>query len=214
MSIQITNTEIQNYIIKLSSHLCPELEELEKETYASIPMPNMLSGKEQGKFLYQFVSALNPKNVLELGTYTGYSAICMALGMQSDSKLITLDVNEEIAHLPRKYFDKLNLTHLIDYRLEKALDYIPTIDDNSLDLVFIDADKSNYPNYARLLKAKIRQGGFILIDNILWHGDVLNEKPDNRTKAILETTKLMFEDSDFHCTILPLRDGILIGKKI
>jgi caffeoyl-CoA O-methyltransferase len=211
--MEIVNKNIENYITNLSSHLCPELEELEKETYASIPMPNMLSGMEQGMFLYQFVSALNPKNVLELGTYTGYSAICMALGMTEDSILTTLDVNEDIAYLARKYFEKLNLISRIDFKIIKALEYIETIEDDSLDLVFIDADKSNYPAYFRNLKPKVRSGGFILVDNILWHGDVLNEKPDNRTKAILETTKLMFEDSDFHCTILPLRDGILMGRK-
>jgi caffeoyl-CoA O-methyltransferase len=211
--MEIVNKKIEDYISNLTSHLCLELEELERETYASIPMPNMLSGKEQGMFLYQFVSALNPKLVLELGTYTGYSAICMALGMSDDSKLVTLDVNEEIAHLPRKYFEKLNLQNKIDFKITKALDYIETIDDDSLDLVFIDADKSNYPNYFRNLKSKVRSGGFILVDNILWHGDVLNEKPDNRTKAILETTKLMFQDNNFLCSILPLRDGILVGKK-
>lgn len=211
--MEIVNKQIENYISNFTSHLRPELEELERETFENIPMPNMLSGKEQGMFLYQFVSALNPQNVLELGTYTGYSAICMALGMSENSKLTTLDVNEDIAHLPRKYFDKLGLQNRIDFKIMKGLDYIEMIENESLDLVFIDADKSNYPHYARILKSKIRKGGFILIDNILWHGDVLNEKPDNRTKAILETTKIMFEDTDFDCSILPLRDGILVGKK-
>lgn len=211
--MHITQPEIQSYISNLTAHLCPELEELEKETYASIPMPNMLSGKEQGMFLHQFVSALNPKLVVELGTYTGYSAICMALAMSKDSKLITLDVNEEISHLPKKYFQKLHLENLIEYRLEEALPFCETLGDNSVDLAFIDADKANYPNYFHCLKNKIRPGGFILVDNILWSGQVLDEKPDNRTNAILQTTNAMFTESGWKCSILPLRDGVLIGKK-
>ena len=211
--MHITQPEIQSYISNLTVHLCPELEELEKETYASIPMPNMLSGKEQGMFLHQFISALNPKLVVELGTYTGYSAICMALAMSEDSKLITLDVNEEISHLPKKYFQKLNLENHIEYRLEEALPFCESLMDNSVDLAFIDADKANYPNYFHCLKNKIRSGGFILVDNILWSGQVLDEKPDNRTKAILKITEAMVTESGWKCSILPLRDGVLIGKR-
>lgn len=211
--MHITHPDIQSYISNLTAHLCPELEELEKETYASIPMPNMLSGKEQGMFLHQFVSALNPKLVVELGTYTGYSAICIALAMSEHSKLITLDVNEEISHLPKKYFQKLHLENLIEYRLEEALPFCETLGDNSVDLAFIDADKANYPNYFHCLKNKIRPDGFILVDNILWSGQVLDAKPDNRTKAILQTTNAMFTESGWKCSILPLRDGVLIGKK-
>ena len=212
--MHITHPEIQSYISNLTAHLCPELEELEKETYASIPMPNMLSGKEQGMFLHQFVSALNPRLVVELGTYTGYSAICMALAMSDNSKLITLDVNEEISHLPKKYFQKLNLENRIEYRLEEALPFCESLADHSVDLAFIDADKANYPNYFHCLKNKIRTGGFILVDNILWSGRVLDEKPDNRTKAILKTTEAMFTESGWKCSILPLRDGVLIGRKM
>lgn len=190
-----------------------ELEELEKETFASIPMPNMLSGKEQGMFLYHFVSALKPQKVLELGTYTGYSAICMALGMHSPAQLVTLDVNEDIAYLARKYFQLLKLEHIIDYRLEEALPFCHALENKSLDLVFIDADKSNYPNYFEVLKHKVRSGGYILVDNILWSGQVIDTKPDNRTKAILKITELMFEDPDWQCNILPIRDGILMGRK-
>ena len=211
--MHITQPEIQSYISNLTVHLCPELEELEKETYASIPMPNMLSGKEQGMFLHQFVSALNPRLVVELGTYTGYSAICMALAMSEESALITLDVNEEISHLPKKYFQKLNLENRIEYRLEEALPFCESLADNSIDLAFIDADKANYPNYFHCLKNKIRSGGFILVDNILWSGQVLDEKPDNRTKAILKITEAMVTESGWKCSILPLRDGVLIGKR-
>lgn len=212
--MNITHPEIQNYISNLSPHLCIELEELERETQASIPMSQMLSGKEQGMFLHQFVAALNPSKVLELGTYTGYSAICMALAMKRDSRLITLDVNEEISHLPKKYFEKLNLQHIIDYRLTEALPFCEQLQNDTIDLAFIDADKRNYPHYFDILKSKVKPNGFILVDNILWHGDVLSPKPDNRTKAILETTNKMFRDQDWQCTILPLRDGILMGRRV
>jgi predicted O-methyltransferase YrrM len=211
--MHITHPDIQSYISQKMDHLCPELEELEKETFSSIPMPNMLSGKEQGMFLYHFISALNPQKVLELGTYTGYSTICMALGMHSTSQLVTIDVNEDIAYLARKYFQLLKLEHIIDYRLEEALPFCHALENDSLDLVFIDADKSNYPNYFEALKHKVRPKGYILVDNILWSGQVLNEKPDNRTKAILKTTEIMFDDIDWHCNVLPIRDGILMGRK-
>lgn len=212
--MSITQPDIQNYISNLVSHICPELEELERETYASIPMPNMLSGKEQGMFLHHFVAAHKPKIILELGTYTGYSAICMALALVGESKLITLDINEEIAFLPRKYFQQLHLENKIEYRLESALPYCQSLDRDSIDMVFIDADKSNYPHYFSALKDKVKLGGFILVDNILWHGQVLDEKPDNRTKSILKITRDMFENPDWQCQILPIRDGILIGRRV
>jgi predicted O-methyltransferase YrrM len=137
----------------------------------------------------------------------------MALGMHSTSQLVTIDVNEDIAYLARKYFQLLKLEHIIDYRLEEALPFCHALENDSLDLVFIDADKSNYPNYFEVLKHKVRPKGYILVDNILWSGQVLNEKPDNRTKAILKTTEIMFDDIDWHCNILPIRDGILMGRK-
>lgn len=211
--MHITHPEIQTYISDRMHHLCPELEELERETFASVPMPNMLSGKEQGMFLFQFVSALKPSLIVELGTYTGYSAICMAMAMPENAKLITLDVNAAIAYIPKKYFQLLHLENKIEYRLEEALPFCETLENDSVDLAFIDADKANYPNYFQCLRDKIRPGGYILVDNVLWSGQVLDENPDNRTKAILKITDAMFADTAWKCTILPVRDGILVGRK-
>lgn len=212
--MEIINDSIQTYINSYSRHLSPELEALERETYQKVLMPHMISGKDQGTFLYQFSAALKPSLVLELGTFTGYSAICMAMGMSANSKLITLDINEEIAYLPKKYFELCGLNERIEFKHTKALDYIETIKDNSLDLVFIDADKKNYPLYFETLKPKLKSGGYILVDNVLWHGKVLDENTTNKdTLAIKEMTKRMFEDKDFVCSIVPIRDGILVGRK-
>lgn len=212
--MHITHPDIEAYIAQYSKHLTPELEDLERETFLKVLLPNMLSGKEQGRFLYQFTKALNPKLALELGTYTGYSAICIALGMADDSKLITLDINEDIAWLPRKYFERCGLEERIHYILMPAIAYISSIEDNNLDMVFVDADKQNYPQYYQSLKPKLKKGGYLLIDNVLWNGRVLDSVTPNRdTLAIQEMTKLLFNDSDFICSILPLRDGILIAQK-
>lgn len=212
--MDILHKEIQRYIDTYSTHLSPELEALERETYQKVLLPNMISGKDQGTFLYQFVAALKPNLVLELGTFTGYSAISMAMGMDKGSKLITLDINEEISYLPKKYFALCGVQDRIVYRIENAQTYIQTIQEDSLDLIFIDADKKNYPFYFEVLKPKLKSGGYILVDNVLWHGKVIEENITNKdTLAIIQMTKMMFEDKDFQCSIIPIRDGILIARK-
>ena len=211
--MNITNPEIESYITGLCSHLRPELEALERETYQKVLLPNMISGNMQGRFLYQLTAALNPQNCLELGTFTGYSAICIALGLRDKALLTTLDVNEEIAHIPRKYFEKLNLQDKIDFRIVSAIDYCPMMDDNSLDLVFIDADKKNYPLYFEILKPKLRSGGFLLVDNVLWHGKVIKPNPNKDTLAIMKLNQMVFSDIDFETSIVPIRDGILMARK-
>ncbi len=210
----IVNKNIENYISNLTAHLIPELEDLERETYQKVLLPHMISGKEQGVFLNQFTAALKPRKVLELGTFTGYSAICMALAMSDNSQLTTLDINEEISYLPRKYFELCGVSNKIIYNIIPALDYISTLEKNSIDMIFIDADKKNYPIYFEKLKSKLKPGGYILVDNVLWHGKILDDlNTDSNTTAIRELTSKMFADNDFICSILPLRDGILIGKK-
>ena len=212
--MEILHKEIQRYIDSYSTHLSPELEALERETYQKVLLPNMISGKDQGTFLYQFVAALKPNLVLELGTFTGYSAISMAMGMDEGSKLITLDINEEISYLPKKYFKLCGLENIIDYHITPALNYIDQLENQSLDMVFIDADKKNYPQYFAQLKSKLKSGGFILVDNVLWHGKVIEENITNKdTLAIIQMTKMMFEDKDFVCSIVPIRDGILVARK-
>ncbi|MFY7861485.1 MAG: O-methyltransferase [Chitinophagales bacterium] len=212
--MEIIHPEIQEYIRRYSQHIRPELEELERETYLKVMLPQMISGAEQGTFLYQFTAALNPKLVVELGTFTGYSAICMAAAMQEGAKLVTLDVNQDIAHIPIKYFEKCNLDGIIDFQLVPGLDYLPAVQDESIDLLFMDADKKNYPKYFQIADSKMKSGGFILVDNILWNGRVTQKEGMNSdTQAIVEVTKMIMNHSQYCTTILPIRDGILMARK-
>jgi|688.fasta_scaffold40429_6 predicted O-methyltransferase YrrM len=212
--MDIIDPNIQEYLSAHSRHLTPELEELERQTYLRVLLPNMISGKEQGAFLNIFFGALKPKLALEIGTFTGYSAISMALAMDEDAKLITMDINVELEPLVREYIAKSGLEHRIDYRLGDAMQMIDSIEDHSLDVVFIDADKRNYPHYAQKLKLKLKKEGILLIDNVLWHGKVVQEIPNKDTQAILDTNKMVFEDLDYITSIVPLRDGILMARKI
>lgn len=212
--MEIIDSNIQDYLSSHSRHLTPELEELERQTYLRVLLPNMISGKEQGAFLNLFFGALKPKLALEIGTFTGYSAISMALAMNDNAKLITMDINEELEPLVREFIGKSGLEHKIDYRLGDAMQMIDSIADNSLDVVFIDADKRNYPNYVLKLKPKLKKEGILMIDNVLWHGKVVLENPNKDTQAILDTNKMVFKDLDFITSIVPIRDGILIARKI
>lgn len=212
--MEIIHSNIQDYLSAHSRHLTPELEELERQTYLSVLLPNMISGKEQGTFLNLFFGALKPKLALEIGTFTGYSAISMALAMDNDATLITMDINEELEELVREFISKSGLEDKIDYRIGDALHMIDSIEDNTLDIVFIDADKRNYPNYVNKLKQKLKKEGILMIDNVLWHGKVVLENPNKDTQAIIDTNKMVFDDLDFITSIVPIRDGILIARKI
>jgi predicted O-methyltransferase YrrM len=212
--MEIIHSNIQDYLSAHSRHLTPELEELERQTYLSVLLPNMISGKEQGTFLNLFFGALKPKLALEIGTFTGYSAISMALAMDNDATLITMDINEELEELVREFISKSGLKDKIDYRIGDALHMIDSIEDNTLDIVFIDADKRNYPNYVNKLKQKLKKEGILMIDNVLWHGKVVLENPNKDTQAIIDTNKMVFDDLDFITSIVPIRDGILIARKI
>jgi predicted O-methyltransferase YrrM len=212
--MDIIDPNIQEYLSAHSRHLTPELKELERQTYLKVLLPNMISGKEQGAFLNIFFGALKPKLALEIGTFTGYSAISMALALDDDAKLITMDINAELEPLVREFISKSELEHKIDYRLGDAMQMIDSIADDSLDFVFIDADKRNYPNYVLKLKPKLKKEGILMIDNVLWHGKVVMENPNKDTQAIIDTNKMVFEDSDFITSIVPIRDGILMARKI
>ena len=154
---------------------------------------------------------IRPKRVLEIGTYTGYSALCFAEGLADDGKIITIDINEELESRVRQYFAPWS--NKIDYRIGNALDIIPTLDE-IFDLVFIDADKRNYENYFDLVIDRVRPGGYLLADNVLWSGKVLDEKPDADTKAILYFNKKIHEDSRVENVLLPVRDGIMMIRKL
>ena len=197
-------------------HTSPEsdlLKKISRDTHARVMMPRMLSGHLQGKFLSMISKMIRPKTILEIGTYTGYSTICLAEGLASGGKLITLDINEELESKVRGYFKEAALENVIDYRIANAIKLIPELQ-VSFDLVFIDADKENYSSYFDLVINKVASGGYILADNVLWSGKVLDTKPDKDTRAILEFNKKVQEDSRVENVLVPIRDGILLMRKV
>lgn len=206
--------KLDEYIVEHSETEPELLQQLTRETYQKVLQPIMLSGPYQGRVLSIIAKLVNPKTILELGTFTGYSTICLAEGLHTEGTLHTIDVNEELVDLQRKYFDKSGFGHQIKQHTGNALDIIPQIN-TSFDLIFIDADKPNYSNYFNLIIDKLNPGGVILSDNVLWHGKVveqLNPK-DSSTKAVLEYNKLLKNDDRIETVVLPIRDGLTISRK-
>ena len=192
------------------------LKHITRETNAKVLMPRMLSGKLQGKLLELFTKMLNPKVILEIGTYTGYSGICMARGLGEKGKLITLDINDELEPMVRGFFERSGLSAKIDYRLGNALETIPQLEGN-FDMVFIDADKFNYINYYNLVVDRVNTGGIILADNVLWSGKILVEpgkKTDKDTQALLDYNQMVQNDPRVENILLPIRDGIMMARKL
>ncbi len=206
--------DIQKYVEEHSDNESELLEALSRETHTKVMMPRMLSGHLQGRVLSMLAHMIKPKCILEIGTYTGYSAICMAEGLAEGGKLITLDINEELESMVRSYFEKAGVTNQIDFRIGNAMELIPELEEN-LDLVFIDADKKNYTNYYNLVFDKVRSGGFIIADNVLWSGKVVKteKKIDKDTQAILDFNRLVQEDSRVENVLFPIRDGLLVIRK-
>ncbi|MDX8572523.1 O-methyltransferase [Elizabethkingia sp. HX QKY] len=206
--------EIERYLEDNASAEPDILKRLRKETFQKTTQPHMISGYLQGRFLSILSHILNPKNVLEIGTFTGYATLSMAEGLAEDGKIYTLDKNEDLAYLPQKYFDESEYSARIEFILGDAKEEIKKLD-VTFDLVFIDADKENYTAYIELIKPKLRKGGVVLIDNVLWYGKVIEENPkDKSTQQIKLVNKIVTEDPDFENVILPLRDGVhLIRKK-
>lgn len=189
------------------------LKRLDRETHAQILQPRMLSGHLQGRFLALISSLIQPKLILEIGTYTGYSALCLAEGLVPTGKIITLDVNEELERFTRSFFDQSTLGPQIDYRIVDAKEEIPLIQEE-IDLVFIDADKRNYALYFDLVVDKVRKGGLIIVDNVLWSGKVVEESAkDKSTQALRDFNQKCLDDVRVENLLLPLRDGLLILKK-
>ncbi len=206
--------DIDQYTVKHSSAEPELLQKLNRETHQKILQPRMLSGHYQGRVLSMLTKLINPKNILELGTYTGYSALCMAEGMQADGVLHTIDKNEELFDFQRKYFDKSSWAKQIIQHLGEAKQIIPRLDLN-FDLVFLDADKSNYLTYFELIVPKLNSGGVILTDNVLWSGKVtkaLNPN-DEDTRVLLAYNKKVNEDPRVESVMLPIRDGLTITRK-
>ena len=207
---------LDDYVVKHSENEPELLQQLNRETYQKILQPRMLSGHYQGRLLSIISKLVNPKNILEIGTYTGYSALCLAEGIQENGELHTIDVNEELVDFQRKYFDKSGYGNQIHQHLGNALDIIPKLD-VTFDLVFIDADKENYSNYFNAIIDTLNTGGIILSDNVLWSGKVLDtnfKKDDKATPALIEYNSLLKNDERIETVVLPIRDGLTISRKL
>lgn len=209
------STELEKYLENHSSPVNELLVELRRETYQKTTQPHMLSGDYQGQFLSIISRLIQPKTILEIGTFTGYSALCLAEGMAKDGKLITIDRNEELMYLPKKYFDESPYADQIDFKIGNALDVLDELKDEIYDLVFIDADKSNYINYYEKVIGQVRKGGVLLVDNVLWYGKVLEEaKPNDKdTQVLKEFNDKVAKDDRVEVVILPIRDGISLIRK-
>ncbi|MEQ3665361.1 MULTISPECIES: O-methyltransferase [unclassified Olleya] len=207
--------KLDDYVVAHSQDEPELLQQLTRETYQKILQPIMLSGPYQGRVLSMISKLIRPKSVLELGTFTGYATLCLAEGLHPEGEIHTIDVNEELEDFQRKYFDKSEFGQQIHQHLGSAIDILPKLD-KSFDLVFIDADKPNYVNYFHLIIDKLRPGGIILSDNVLWHGKVVEpvDPKDVSTNAVLEFNTLLKEDPRIETVLLPIRDGLTISRKI
>ena len=212
--INFIDENILNYSISKSEKESKLLNDLYRETYLKVLNPRMISGHYQGRILSLISKIVSPKKILEIGTYTGYSAICLCEGMDKDGILHTIDNNKELVEIQNKYFKKANLTNKIVQHSGDAKNIIPSIDEE-FDIVFIDADKESYPEYYDLIINKVRSGGIIIADNILWSGKILEkvEKDDQATKSIIEFNNKIIEDDRVKNIILPIRDGLNIVRK-
>ncbi|MDT0675765.1 O-methyltransferase [Autumnicola musiva] len=206
--------DIDNYIVKHSQQEPELLSRLNRETHQKILQPRMLSGHYQGRVLSLLSKIIRPENILEIGTYTGYSALCLAEGLTEDGILHTIDVNEELFDFQQKYFNASPYKANIKQYVGNALEIIPTIE-SCFDLVFIDADKPNYPEYFNIIIDKLNPGGVILSDNVLWSGKIVKDvSPDDEsTRALLKYNKLLATDDRIETVILPIRDGLTLSRK-
>lgn len=207
--------ELEDYAANHSANEPALLEALNRETHQKILQPRMLSGHFQGRVLSMISKLVNPKAILEIGTYTGYATLCLAEGLQNGGTLDTMDNNEELYDFQRKYFDKSQWAGQITQHLGNALDMIPALD-KKFDLVFIDADKENYPNYWNLVVPMMNRGGIILSDNVLWSGKVLEpvKANDKSTRVLLDYNKMVNEDPRVETVLLPIRDGLTVSRVV
>ncbi|HMO79821.1 MAG TPA: class I SAM-dependent methyltransferase [Pyrinomonadaceae bacterium] len=188
------------------------LRELREFCYENYENSSMLSGFFQGRVLSMISHMVRPRVVLEIGTYLGYSALCLAEGLDEDGKVITLDIQEDTNRVAKSFVERTKYAESIDFHLGNALEIIPALKE-MLDLVFIDADKTNYSNYYRLVFEKLRSGGFIIADNVLWSGRVLDENKDEDTQALHDFNQMILADNRVENILLPIRDGLMVARK-
>jgi predicted O-methyltransferase YrrM len=213
--MEFLSEKLEDYVNKHTQEEPQLLQQLNKETWQKIMVPRMLSGHFQGRVLSMISKLIRPKTILEIGTYTGYSALCLAEGMRKNGVLHTIDHNEELVSIQKKYFDKSDFKNNILRHLGNAIEIIPEIKEN-FDLVFIDADKSNYINYFNVIIGKMNSGGVILSDNVLWSGKVVEPVNSNDidTITLIEYNNLLINDRRIETVLLPIRDGLTISRVI
>lgn len=210
---------LDDYIVQHSQDEPQILKDLTRETYQKVLQPIMLSGPYQGRVLSIISHLVAPQRVLEIGTFTGYSALSLAEGMPDSSELITIDVNEELENMVERYFDRFresaNKTITLTQKIGDATQIIPELE-GTFNLIFIDADKPNYVNYLDLLMDKVHSGSLIISDNVLWHGKVVEEldQKDKSTPILLEFNKRLKEDSRLQTVVLPIRDGLSLSRVV
>ena len=204
---------ISSYSLENTEEEPKLLSELNRETWANVMIPRMLSGHLQGRVLSMISKMIHPTNIIEVGTYTGYSALCMAEGLKENGKIHTLDINEEYTSVAKKYFDKSDYKENIIQHIGNAVDVIPQLNDK-FQLAFLDADKENYSNYFDLIINKMDIGGYIIADNVLWSGKVTEENKDEETMALHNYNKKVLSDKRVETVLLPVRDGLNISRKL
>jgi len=210
--MEFIDKNLNDYAENHSQEASDVLKELHRYTYAKVLTPRMLSGHLQGRFLSFISQFIQANNILEIGTYTGYSAICLAEGLEKDGQLHTIEINEELQEQALTYFEKAQLNNKIHMHIGHALDIIPNLD-CTFDLVFIDADKENYAHYYEAVLPKLRKGGVIIADNVLWSGKVLDQNQldkDIETKALDAFNKKVHQDNRVQNLLLPVRDGLML----
>ena len=207
--------EIEAYAANFTQAESDILSRLNRETYSKVMIPRMLSGHMQGQILSMFSKMIRPRRILEIGTYTGYSAICLAQGLEEGGELHTIDVNAELEDIIRMYLDEAGLSDLVHLHIANAADKVKELG-GPFDIVFIDADKENYSNYFDLVIDKVRAGGYIIADNVLWSGKVVKptERNDSETEALKSYAEKVHADGRVENVLLPVRDGLLIARKL
>lgn len=207
---------LDRYLVQHAEKEPEILGRLRVETFQTSTQPHMISGEYQGRLLSLLAKILSPKNILEIGTFTGYATLCLAEGLPADGKIVTIDKNDELAYLCEKYFQESDFAHQIDFRVNDAVQELDTLTDNSFDLVFIDADKTNYPFYFERVLPLLKPGGVVLIDNVLWYGKVLLDEVDKKdpaTQILKDLNNQIANDPRVEAIILPIRDGITLIRK-
>jgi len=205
---------LDKYVCEHTANESDLLKKINRETHLEVLQPRMLSGHFQGRVLSMFSKMIRPERILEIGTYTGYSAICLAEGLTPNGKLVTIDINEELASRVRGYFAESSYANQIDYLIGDAMELIPALNEK-WDIVFIDADKHNYINYYHLVFPMVKVGGYIIADNVLWSGKVIDSSQhDKDTLLLREYNQLVHQDGRVEEVLFPIRDGLMIARKI